>query len=632
MLKRTIVFVIAAAVFLSLSGATNASFPQDKLSTPSVPAGWTTPVNISLQEGQSEAPTLAVDDNGHVYATWTEWFGSVGAPRAMMFNSTDTAGRWGVGQGKYLNYPDIDDVGFPSIVCTPTDGTAIMAYHDGNLSQGTMGVFSRQFKNGQITGEGFLPGLANPASYVTLARNPIDGLIYAVFQYDPTDTVTFELALFTFNPATGQWSGGDLIHGMTGSSRYWPSLVFDAKGMAHLLYITRSPAMVYYTKSTNPGSGGSWTAPINLSGDTGRDWVAPRMAADKDGDVYVVWYGNTGGYESATEEVYFKKTVNGVWQSTENLTNNPLRSEGGSIAVNPNTKDIYLAYHENFGGSNWEVMWKTYETRANGVKSWSEAINLTESAGHSGEPCIKVDSKGGLHLVYHETMADGNMEILYTTKPGIVKPQPPLTILLDSRLDASETRKINRIAWANNPANAGIPMTSTKVFRKPAGAADSAFGLIGSVGPPAVQYEDLNLDVQTKYAYRLTFLAQSGDESDPSSTVVETKKFDFAPLNAAVQTRFNKILFTRFKVNTITFAKNPLNDEAEVSGYNVYRRKAEDGDDQFVLLTTLNASTLSYRDGMTKNGRLEAKQKYAYGVTTLFLSGRESGKAVVISQ
>ena len=66
-----------------------------------------------------------------------------------------------------------------------------------------------------------------------------------------------------------------------------------------------------------------------------------------------------------------------------------------------------------------------------------------------------------------------------------------------------------------------------------------------------------------KYAYRVTALSMKDDESDPSGTVTETKKFEFPPLNVAVQTGFNKIVFFQLKINTVTLAKNTLNDDAE---------------------------------------------------------------------
>ena len=40
---------------------------------PHPPDGWTTPINISNLAGDSELPSIAVDNNGKVYATWEGW-------------------------------------------------------------------------------------------------------------------------------------------------------------------------------------------------------------------------------------------------------------------------------------------------------------------------------------------------------------------------------------------------------------------------------------------------------------------------------------------------------------------------------------------------------------------------------
>ena len=416
MRRKTVILMILAAAAVLITAGTTISRPlhgrvQEVVSA--LPSGWSTPVNISNQGGGSEAPTIVVDNSGRVYATWTEWFGSVGAPRAMMYNSTTASGTWPDSQGSYLAYAAIDDVGFPTIVCTPTGGQAMVTYHDGNFAIGHMGILARLFTNGTLNGEAFIPGLSMSCSYVTSAYNPVDKLFYFILQYDASDNVIFELAVVTFNPATTEWHPIGLVHGQTGSSRYWPRLVIDPKGTAHLLYITRSPAVVRYCKNLTPSNPDTWTAPIDLSGDTARDWVSACIAADNDGDLYVAWYGNTGGYESGTEEVWFNKTVNGAWQTKLNLTNNPKRSEGPSIAVNPATKDIYLAYHERdlVNANDWEVMLMTYETQPNGQRTWSTPVNMTNSVGHDGEPSIRFDSRGGLHLAYHYTESSGNMEI-----------------------------------------------------------------------------------------------------------------------------------------------------------------------------------------------------------------------------
>jgi hypothetical protein len=624
--KTVLLTIFAAAAVLIVAGTTVSrplhGGPQEVVAA--LPSGWSAPVNISNEGGNSEAPTIAVDLNGRVYATWTEWYGGIGAPRGMLFNSTNASGKWGTTTGSALFYPGIDDVGFPVVACHPTNGHAYQLYHDGDLANANMEILFREYVGNVEANAEWMSLTPNSSSYVTAAVNPLDSTLYAVWMDDVSGTDTFELGLKYRNPSTGAWSAGDVIPTGIGGGKYWPHLNFDAKGTAHLLFITRPPAVIYYMKNATPQNPSTWTVPINLSGDTARDWVAPRLAADKDGDVYVAWYGNTGGYESATEEVWFNKTVNGDWQTKANLTNNPLRSEGPSVAVNPLTKDIYLAYHELSGVSDWEVMLLVYETQPNGQRAWSKPINMTQSPGHDGEPSIRVDSKGGIHLAYHYLQTDYNMEIYYTTKAGGV--QPPTGVALTTLIETSGTKKTNRITWTNSNASADV--ASNKIWRKISTAADNTFALLGTAGAAAVQYDDTGLDPQTKYAYRVTVApAASGAESDPSVTVAEgAGRVDLPPANLTVTGGVNKVLFFREKLNIVKFEANSGNLAAEVSGYEIYRKLTSEADSALARIATLTPSTLTYNDG-----RLPLTGNYSYAVKTKFTDAKLSAFSKVVA-
>ena len=129
--------------------------------------------------------------------------------------------------------------------------------------------------------------------------------------------------------------------------------------------------------------------------------------------------------------------------------------------------------------------------------------------------------------------------------------------------DGTGTKKVNTVTWQVNPENGGLTLKNYRIYRKSSSQADSSFAFFAAASGTALQYEDTSLEVLQKYAYRVTALSMNDDESDPSGTVTETKKFEFPPLNVAVQTGFNKIVFFQLKINTVTLAKNTLNDDAE---------------------------------------------------------------------
>jgi hypothetical protein len=275
-------------------------------------------------------------------------------------------------------------------------------------------------------------------------------------------------------------------------------------------------------------------------------------------------------------------------------------------------------------------MFKTYETQADGWKAWSPAINMTESPGHDGEPCIRFDKVGGIHLAYHYLEANGNMEIYYTTKPGYVAPkipEPPTTISLVPTLNTDKTKKTNTITWTNNPANTEIELSGNKIWRKPLGAADSAFALLATVSPTAIQFPDSNLDILTKYSYRVTVLSKEGEESVPSAAASESsaRQFEFAPTSVAVSSGVNKILFYREKRNTITFGANANNPTADVSGFEIHRKLTQDPDSSLALVATVGAATLTYTDV-----KLSTVKNYSYAVKTKFSDGKTSAFSTMV--
>jgi hypothetical protein len=634
MKKRAIVIFLAVSVaFLVLAGATMASGPQAKkqsAQTPVIlhpPDGWTAPVNISHLAGESDMPMLAVDDNGKAYACWEEWYGNLGDPRSMAFN-TNVTGQWGTSIENFLDYVAIDDVGFPVVACDPSNGTGYLAYHDGDLANSNMEVKGVEFTQGVQTSKKWISNTQYSSDYATLAVNPVDKTVYCMWFDDLTDNVLFQLVYRWRDPVTKQWSSTlAQVPVFPERSKYWRDMVIDKNGTAHLVFIIRSPVELFYTKNPTPQNPSTWTAPIPLSGDTGRDWMMPRIAADKDGDVYVVWYANTGGYETATEEVWFKKTVNGVWQSAENLSNSPGRSEGCCVAVDPVNKDVYVVYHELLGTSNWEVYLRIYASQTTGAaKSWSDIYNMTNDSTHSAEPIIRIDAKRGIHLVYHDYVG-ANREVMYMYKQG-VQAQPPLNPAVVSALNAAEDVRTNTLSWVSNPANAGITIANYKIYRKIASAADTTFASIGQANASAFQYVDTGLVSSARYAYRLTTVLGSGEESVPSESATDGTLV-FAPVNVAITTAVTRIVFYQTKDNTIAWAASPNNASSDVAGYDIYRKNTGESDTAFTKMNTnsLAASTFNYTDA-----KLVGSQKYTYALKTKFKDGRESTYSAAVSQ
>ena len=640
MTKKTLCFGLAAAAVLLLSNGTaqvtsrrgedaaariarRADSPDAHTAAviPHPPAGWTTPVNISHLPADSGLPNLAVDNNGKAYVSWEEWYGGVGAPRSMCFN-TNYTGTWGTSYESHLSYVAIDDSGYPTVACHPTNGTGILAYHDADWydpRQPNMEIWEIKFDKGvNKTWEGWVSDTADASDYTNLAVDPNTGKLYTMWFDDWTGTTTFELVYHVMDMATMQPDYYRMVPVNVGRSKYWRDFVIDKNGTAHLVFNLRSPTETFYTKNPTPMDDSQWTAPVPVSGNTNRDWAWPRMAVDNAGDVYVVWYANTGGYESATEEVWFRKTVSGVWQAPVNLSQSPTRSEGCWVAVDPASKDVYVAWHELVSEGNWEIYLRMY---SEATKSWGDIYNMTNNAGHSAEPSIRFDAQGSLHMVYHDVIG-GEREIYYTQKLGI---GPPVSIAIDSTLNAADDQKTNTLTWAANPSNASLTIANYKIYRKKAAEPDTAFVSINQVSGTTLTFADTGLESAGRYAYRIASVTSGGAEGQ-SETIMD-KPGVFAPTGVTLTTAANKILFYEIKDNRITFTAHGFNAPSDVAGYNIYRKKAKDENAAMELVGSTGASVLSYTDAQIKGGA-----KYAYAVKTKFKDGREGNLSTVVAE
>ena len=725
MLKRTIaLFVAASAIFLIPSGATNVSTLKTGVQAqtgsvlPNPPAGWTAPINISNTSFESRNPVAVVDNQGRAYVTWIDWPGYVGAggERFHMFN-TDRTGQWQAESTLVAvqRYIAIDDAGFPTIAVNPAGSDIVVAYHDGDFARGAMQVYFSEWTNGTWSPVDNFSDTYVPSEYITLAFSPLDNTLFGIFMVDVE--VPFELAMRYRDGLTGQTVPADIINVMNRQSKYLyltKYFAFDPTGTAHLVFTNHREA--FYSKNPNPKNKDGWTGTINVSGGTGMSDVDPHVAVDNDGEAYVVWQAVAGG----NKEIFLRKTVNGQWQDAENVSGTPDESDFPVIAVNPATKEIYVAWQEGSGGTI-KVLMKSYELQSGGsTKAWSSAVNMSSDFGPSAEPYLVFDAVRNLHLFYTATIGGNrpnivsmvkqgigytitspnggesweaqktypitwttigtvnNVKIEYSTDGGfnystivdstpntgsyswtvpntpstnclvrvkeattgspadtsngvftILRPsvQPPINLALATSLNSTRDRKTNTLTWAANPQNASVTITSYKVYRKLAGAADGAFAVLASVGGTATQFADTDLDILTKYAYRVAAVSSLGAESVPTATVTETQKFEFAPVGVTVTTVVNKTLFYQIKENTILFASSPYNPSADVAGYDLYRRKTSESDSALVFVKRLDAATFS-----TKDSGLVGVQKYAYALKTRYTDGRISDVSTVVSE
>jgi hypothetical protein len=487
-----------------------------------LPPGWAPLKNITNRTtNDNEVAVGAVDAKSNAYCVWTEWFGVVGDQRNITF-ATNKSGSWSTPYGWELDYPGIDDVGFPALAVTTDGNTAVVAYHDGDLSISLMAIKERELTNGTWSTVKNLSGASEAASYVTLSTNPVDNTIFAVWM---ADIGPMQLKYKYRDPSSGQWSGGMLVNSGTVGGQYLPNLYIDKNGTAHLVYIVRNGnASVWYTKNANPRDNSGWTTPLQVAADSGLAWTYPKVTADWNGDAYVAWQGVDRGVNS----IMLRYMIDGSWGIAQDLSNLPDLSETAYVAVNGATNEMFVVWQTAFGYStggpvNWDICMKTYEiNKTTGQKEWSDIYRLTKYPGHAGEPQIKITKEGDLHLFFFDNLppGDGAADIFYSYKMAprlYAVGAPTVTSQLNKVLFGAE--KWNTVAFTKNPDNDDTKIQEYRIYRKKAGEDDSAFTVLTTLNVSTLQYVDKKLPTSQRYAYMVSVVNKDGLELKSGVTI-----------------------------------------------------------------------------------------------------------------
>ncbi|MBM3295646.1 MAG: hypothetical protein FJY82_14165 [Candidatus Aminicenantes bacterium] len=505
-------FLMTAVLAQSWTPQVEAASPERGRTASSLAASdWSTPVNISKTNADSYTPRIGVDKNGKAYVIWSDW---TDVPRVVYF-STNKSGQWAAAQTVYnMEYESVEAC-FPSLATT-AEGECHLSLQDVDQSYD---IFYFQYKdNAWKTPENVSTNPTGASVYSSITVSPMDDYAYIIWQ----DEFVNEWDLLYSHRApdtTFGWEWPQLIP-LFGGHMYFPNATVDGQGTLHLVFHTREGenSTVWYTKNATPRNNANWTSPVPVGPNVGSEWSYPMIAGDDNGEVYVVWNGRTG---QGARDVFLRKTVNKSWQAIENISQSQENSAGVCVAVNRSTGEIYVGWHE-IVGSNWQVMLKSFERpRASDEKTWSSAVNLSNSNAMAAWPRMAIAENGDIHLVYADEKS-GNMEIYYTFKLKILVFSPiNLSLKTSYNKVLFYNEKINTITFDKNPENDDSLVASYKLYRKLASESNNKFQLLATLTPSTFKYDDRQLPHATKYAYTVTMVDADGNESRITDVVAE---------------------------------------------------------------------------------------------------------------
>ncbi len=422
--------------------------------------------------------------------------------------------------------------------------------------------------------------------------------------------VYWEIMTRHMNGGEGKWIGGGVLP-EPNARAYSPEADIDANSKIYLAYANRgsgNKTRVFFTENANAKDWNTWAPVVDISGGTGLSFAYPQIAVDWKGNCYVIWMN----IRDSIIEVYFRKRVNGKWGTIENLSKSEVDSEDPTIACNKETGEIYVA---------WEEKKKILLSVYSGGK-WSEPVNMTANNSQSVRPHLYVTTTETVHLVFSDDRT-GQWNIYHRSKMGRPPepPMPPINVQLNTSLDQSVTpnTKTNLVKWKENSENEGIPREFYSVYRKQEGQNDNQYALLTTIPVTTFSHEDTGLPTNIKYVYAVSVTDSFEQESELSEA--ETENAVFPPIDLALETKINRVLFSQEKINYLSWGHNPLNDPVPSLSYNIYRKLTTEDNSQLVHIYTADANTFFYMDR-----GLSFTDKYVYSITVSDTEGHETPK------
>lgn len=380
------------------------------------PAAFSSPIRIGFTAGDDWEPSIAADQEGHVYALWTHYVGFEGgatgevdpscpecpSPHMVIQVSADSGATWGDPHALAPSEERQDD---PQIVVDAGDGTTVYAaYMEGDKSS----MFVARSDN---HGESFVPVLVEPIQRgldkIALAAR--DGHVYLVYHSQQKIFASIS------HDGGKSWKVRQPIHNT--NSTFGVSLpsgaAIDKHGVAYFAWNgvnrpgqAKGTINLYVTKTADGGE--TWTTSVVDQSEApppcacgGWDYWGAQMAIGVDDAdvVYVLWNANRVRY--GPNRLFFARSTDAAASWSDPLEVSPAPTGANNLfpaLVATGEGDVRIAWQDDrngfdAGGDDPEARWNTYYRRSSdGGLSWSAETKLSAyEAGYTYKFAMPAD-------------------------------------------------------------------------------------------------------------------------------------------------------------------------------------------------------------------------------------------------
>ncbi len=195
-----------------------------------------------------------------------------------------------------------------------------------------------------------------------------------------------------------------------------PAIASDSKNHLHVVFERRRSDKVidiFYSESSDGAK--TWTSPKDIA-DTPGNSSRPDIAVEKGGGIDVVWTDTTTG--ETTPDIYFSRSIDGgkTWTKALDVSNTPGASTEPAIATGPNNS-IHLIWTDTSKGKKSQDIY--YCCSTDGGKTWAKdplfpAVDISNTIGSSSQPAIAVGADGTVHSTWLDgTPGESHPDIYY---------------------------------------------------------------------------------------------------------------------------------------------------------------------------------------------------------------------------
>jgi len=326
----------------------------------------------------------------------------------------------------------------------------------------------------------------------------------------------------------------------------------------------------------------------------------PAVAADKDGNIYVIWFSEG--------RVYSRAKINGKWEDIVRMSS-VRRSTQVGIAAGKDGK-VWAIWREK--QSNGE--YKIYYRRRAKKTSWTKAKEMNFRGASQTHPHIAVGPDNIPVVTYADVDVGHQAEIWICTIDEKDNPREMvigLALQHYSRI-AIDNKGNKHLAWQIGPGDHGHGIKYTNNIGGEWNTPQLMPNSGGSPKLPGIAADDFG---NVAVVWSSSISGRDKEVWFSSLYPVTPKKF-LPPVNLNVSISISNLKKELEVTYNLSWDPNPENNDEFIKGYKIYKR--ENGG-KFKSLVEVSKNTFSASFTFTN-----LQSKIQFGISTVSLSGAES--------